>query len=77
MVGISDIGWFYISARDLIINHEIPLVGIESSRPWLHQGAIWTYILAIILWISNFNPVAPAYITALIDIATLLIVFVF
>src|SRR3989344_2569618 len=77
MTFISDIGWFYISARDLIINHEIPLVGIESSRPWLHQGAIWTYILAIILWISNFNPVAPAYITALIDIATLLIVFVF
>lgn len=74
---IGDTAWFYISARDLIIDHKIPLVGIPTSHIWLHQGAFWTYILAIILKQSNFNPFTPAYFTSLLDIGTLLIIYFF
>src|SRR5437667_10490857 len=72
---IGDQGWFYISARDMLINHTIPLVGIASSHPWLHQGALWTYILASIFWIFNFNPIIPAYFTSILDVLTIIIIY--
>ena len=72
---LGDQGWFYISARDMIIGHTIPLVGIASSHPWLHQGALWTYILALLFWLFNFNPIIPAYFTATVDVLTIIIVY--
>ena len=61
---IGDQGWFYLSARDLLINGKIPLVGITSSHTWLHQGPLWTYMLSVALLISKFNPVSGAVLTA-------------
>lgn len=74
---ISDIGWFYVSARDMMINQQIPLVGIASSHSWVHQGPLWTYFLGIILALFNFNPVAPAYFTVVLDVLTLIFVYFF
>lgn len=68
MIFIGDQGWFYLSGRDMLINGHIPLVGIASSRPWLHQGPLWTYLLAFFLWIFNFNPLSGAYATIIIGI---------
>lgn len=75
MVFIGDQGWFYISARDMLLSSEIPLVGITASHTWLHQGPYWTYILAIIFKVFNFNPVAPAYFTAALGILTVGLVY--
>jgi 4-amino-4-deoxy-L-arabinose transferase-like glycosyltransferase len=72
---LGDQGWFYISARDTIINHTTPLVGIASSHPWLHQGALWTYILAFLFWLFNFNPITPAYFTAILDVLAIIILY--
>ena len=66
MAFIGDQGWFYLSARDMLLSGEIPLVGITASHTWLHQGPYWTYILAIIFKLFNFNPLTPAYFTALL-----------
>lgn len=66
MTFIGDQGWFYLSARDMVLTGEIPLVGIASSHPWLHQGALWTYMLGIVLWIFHFDPVSGAYFTAIL-----------
>ena len=68
MVFIGDQGWFYLSARDMLISGQIPLVGIASSHPWLHQGSLWTYLLALFLWIFKFNPVSGAYITIILGV---------
>ncbi len=68
MTFIGDQGWFYLSARDMLINGNIPLVGIASSRPWLHQGPFWTYLLAPVLWVFNFDPVSGAYITIFLGV---------
>lgn len=70
-VFIGDQAWFYLSARDMLLSGNIPLVGITSSHTWLHQGALWTYILAIPLWIFNFNPIAGVYLSILISLATI------
>ena len=64
---IGDQGWFYLSARDMIINNTIPLVGIASSHPWLHQGALWTYLLGGWLWFFQWNPISGAYLSILLD----------
>ncbi len=75
MIFIGDQGWFYLSARDLLLTGKIPLVGITSSHTWLHQGPLWTYILAVIFWLFKFNPIAPAYFTALLSTVTILLVY--
>lgn len=75
MVFIGDQGWFYLSARDMLIDGNIPLVGIASSHPWLHQGPLWTYLLAFFLWIFNFNPLSGAYLTILIGLLTVIAIY--
>ncbi len=72
----SDQAWFYISARDMVLTGNIPLVGIASSHPWLHQGALWTYILGLIFAVSQFNPIAPVYFTAGVGVITVLLVYI-
>ncbi len=72
---ISDQGWFYLSAKNIIVHGQIPLVGIPSSHTWLHQGALWTYIVAIAFAVSNFNPIAPAYMTAALDAITIALLY--
>ncbi len=75
MVFIGDQGWFYISARNMLLTGKIPLVGITASHTWLHQGPYWTYILAVILKLFNFNPLAPAYFTALLGTTGIFLIY--
>jgi len=72
---IGDQGWFYVSARDLI-NGQIPLVGITASYTWLSQGALWTYMLAPFLYIFNFDPVGGAYLSAILGVLSVLIIYI-
>lgn len=72
---IGDQGWFYISARDAILNKELPLVGITSSHTWLHQGPYWTYILMFIFGIFGFNPLIPAYLIGIISAVSIFLVY--
>jgi len=72
---IGDQAWFYISARDMLLTGHIPLVGIESSHTWLHQGALWTYLLATVLFISQYNPLSGAYLSVCIDLAAILLFY--
>ncbi len=60
---LGDQGFFYLSARDLLVYHHFPLVGINATHAWLHQGPIWTYMLAIMLFLFNFNPLSGVYLT--------------
>lgn len=75
MMFIGDQGWFYLSAKEMIMSGQIPLVGITASHTWLHQGPLWTYIVALIFWIFRFNPVVPAYFTALLGIISVFLTY--
>ncbi|MCL5772180.1 MAG: glycosyltransferase family 39 protein, partial [Actinobacteria bacterium] len=75
MYFIGDQGWFYLSARDMIIDGKIPLVGITASHTWLHQGPFWTYILALIFSLFGFNPLFPGYFSIIIGSLTVLSVY--
>ena len=68
---IGDFGHDYLKARDLLIAGKIPLVGIASSVPWLYQGSLWIYLVALSFLVANFHPVAPAVLTAILSLVTL------
>lgn len=72
---IPDQGWFYLSARDMLVTGVIPLVGPHTSHPWIHHGAHWTYTLAFILYAFNFDPVAPGYFIAILGTITVILYY--
>jgi 4-amino-4-deoxy-L-arabinose transferase-like glycosyltransferase len=59
----------------MLTSGSIPLVGIASSHPWLHQGALWTYMLAPILWLFSYNPVSGAYLSITFFIVTIFLIY--
>ncbi len=73
---IGDQGWFYLSARNMLINGQIPLVGIASSHPWLHQGPFWSYLLATFLLLFNFDPVSGAYLTVISGVLSVVGIYI-
>lgn len=75
MIFIGDYGWFYLSARDMLVSGNIPLVGITASHTWLHQGPLWTYMLALSLVPFSFHPVSGAYLAALLGTITVWLVY--
>lgn len=74
---IGDTAWFFVAAKNIFESGNIPLVGITSSHTWLNQGALWTYILAFTLPFIKFNPIGMAYLVAIFDVVTLLVIFIF
>ncbi|MBU4016670.1 glycosyltransferase family 39 protein, partial [Patescibacteria group bacterium] len=72
---IGDQAWFYLSARDMLLTGKIPLVGIESSHPWLHQGAFWTYILGLGFLGFGLSPYTGMYISIFLNILTILFMY--
>lgn len=73
---IPDQGWIYLSARDMLLTDKIPLVGLNTSHVWLHHGALWTYVLAGIFFVTRFNPVAPAYFMAILGVITVFLFYI-
>jgi len=61
MIFTGDVARDYIVARDITLKREIPLVGSPSSVPWLHQGAFFTYLLGLVLWLGDYNPLVGGY----------------
>lgn len=74
---IGDQGWYLLSARDTLITGEIPLIGIPSSHPWLHQGAYWTYILIPLLAIFNYDPLSATYFSTVLHLITIVVLYMF
>ncbi len=72
---IGDQGWFYMSARDLLIEGKIPLVGITSSHTWLHQGPLWTYMLSVALFFGNYNPIYGSFLTAIFGVGSAFLMY--
>lgn len=71
----GDQAWFLLSARDSVINSQLPILGITSSITWIHQGAVWTYFLIPVLVIGNFNPFSVFLATGVLNIFTPILVF--
>lgn len=75
MTFIGDQGWYYLSARDMVLSGIIPLVGIASSHPWLHQGAYWTYILAASFKLFGYHPMVGSFSTILLHVGSFIVLY--
>ena len=75
MMFIGDQGRDYLAARDMVLTGSIPLVGIDSSVPWLKQGPFFIWLTALALKLTNFNPVAPAIVTATLGVLTVYLTY--
>lgn len=72
----GDQSWFYISARDALIQGKLPILGITSSITWLHQGPLYTYLLIPSLWLSNFNPFSGVIFILILSILSIFLMYI-
>jgi len=70
----GDAAWFYFSARDTLTG-KLPLLGITTSVTWLHQGPLWTYLLAPALLVSRYHPASGAFLTVFLNLLTYPLVY--
>lgn len=75
MMFIGDMGRDYLAALDMIKTGVLPLVGIQSSVVWLHQGPLSIYFIALSFFLSNLNPFAPAVLYSLFGVVTTFLVY--
>lgn len=64
----GDVARDFLAARDMTFKGQIPLVGSPTSVPWLYQGAFFTYILGIILWLGKYNPLSGGYFVGVMGV---------
>jgi len=75
MYFFGDQAWYLFSARDALLNGNLPILGITSSITWLHQGPLWTYLLIPVLAIARFNPVAASIFMIILSLAGILLAY--
>ena len=56
--------------KRLLIDHDLPFIGPITSVGNFYLGPLYYYLMAPFLWLFNFNPVGPAFATALIGVLT-------
>lgn len=66
--------------RDVLVVKEIlegnfTLLGPRSSAGDFYTGPIYYYMIAPFLWLFNYDPVGPAFMIALLGIATVFLVY--
>ncbi len=75
MLLIGDAARDFLAARDMLLTQTIPLVGIPSSVPWLHQGPISVYGIGLAFLLSKFNPIAPGILFGIVGAITTVFVY--
>lgn len=71
----ADVARDFAVARDITLKGEFPLLGCPSSVPWLHQGALFIYLLALPLFIGRYHPLAGGYFIAALGVLATFMVF--
>lgn len=75
MMFYGDFGRDYLAARDMLFSGKIPLVGIQSSVTWLHQGPLSIYLISLAFLLGKFNPIVPAILYGIIGMFATYIVY--
>ncbi|MBU2577706.1 glycosyltransferase family 39 protein [Patescibacteria group bacterium] len=75
MVFGGDVARDYLEAKNITLEGKIPLLGSPTSVPWLHQGAFYTYLLGIVLFLARYNPLSGGYFAALTGVLSIYVIF--
>jgi len=73
-------GWDQVdnawAAKNIIINHEFPLVGmVAKGNAGFYIGPAYYYFVAIFYWLTSLNPIASQYIALITSIFTFFVIF--
>jgi len=72
---LGDQGRDAIVLRNIIVNHDLPFIGPITSVGGFFLGPLYYYLMVPFLLISNFNPVGPAFATAMIGVITIPVLY--
>src|SRR4030042_1512722 len=72
---LGDEGRDVIVVRRLLVNFDPILVGPGTSIGNMYLGPLYYYLIAPFLLLSNFSPVGPAVMVALLGVATVFLVW--
>ena len=61
--------------KRMIVDHEPRLLGTQTSLPGMYLPPFYYYTIAVVLWISNLNPVGVDVYSALIGVLTVPLAF--
>lgn len=75
MTFLGDEGRDVIVVRRLLVNFDLILVGPGTSVGNMYLGPAYYYMMAPFLWLSNYSPVGPAIMVALLGVATIILVW--
>ena len=73
-------GWDQVdnawAAKNLIVDHRIPLVGmVAKQNTGFFIGPVYYYLVAFFYWLTNLNPIASQYIALATSIFTFFVIF--
>lgn len=76
----SHFGWDEVNnawaANSIIVNHEFPLIGFQAKgNSGIYIGPYYYYLIAIIYYLTNLNPIASGIMAGLTSIFTFLTLF--
>lgn len=72
---IGDQGRDFLAAKDILISHKLPLLGIPSSLPRFRQGPLYIYFLSIVFLVSSNSAQAAGLSAALLGILAIVGVY--
>lgn len=77
VVFLGDEGRDMIVMRNIFVGGDIPFLGPSASVGGFYLGPIYYWMAAPFLWLSNYDPVGPAYFVAIVGVLTVLLLFKF
>ena len=75
MTFLGDEGRDVIIVRRFLVYGDIFLIGPGTSIGNMYLGPLYYYLMAPVLWLGNFSPVAPAAMIALLGVTTVAFVW--
>jgi len=68
---LGDQGRDALVMKRILIDHDLPFIGPITSVGGFYLGPLYYYLMAPFLWLFQYNPVGPAYATAILGILTI------
>jgi len=72
---LGDQGRDALVMKRMLINNDLPFIGPITSVGGFYLGPLYYYLMAPFLWAFQYNPVGPAYATAILGIITIPVLF--
>jgi 4-amino-4-deoxy-L-arabinose transferase-like glycosyltransferase len=79
MTFMGDEGRDALVVKEIIINHNIPLIGpptsVSTGAGSVYLGPLYYYMMAISMWLSGLNPVGAALMVASIGVLSVALIY--